>query len=93
MIGKQIREIACGHEHSLAVSQKSLCYGWGSNKHGQLGLQEDLRYVNSQFSADSVVDLDYQQIFINRLAAGGEHSIFLDRDKNVMLACGLNSEG
>mmetsp|Transcript_74078 Transcript_74078/g.162113 ORF Transcript_74078/g.162113 Transcript_74078/m.162113 type:complete len:625 (-) Transcript_74078:114-1988(-) len=31
-------QIACGREHSLALSQSGVLYAWGSNKAGQLGL-------------------------------------------------------
>ncbi len=35
----QVKAVACGYEHSVAVTHKDVL-AWGSNEHGQLGLGE-----------------------------------------------------
>ena len=33
-----LKDIACGHFHTLAVSSRDELFTWGMNSHGQLGL-------------------------------------------------------
>ncbi|KAJ1675229.1 hypothetical protein EV182_001681 [Spiromyces aspiralis] len=35
----QIADIACGMRHSMAVAKDGRLYGWGANRHGQLGFK------------------------------------------------------
>ena len=34
----EIMSVCCGRRHTIAVTSDNECYGWGSNKDGQLGL-------------------------------------------------------
>jgi alpha-tubulin suppressor-like RCC1 family protein len=36
---EKIVMISCGGEHSLALTESGLVFGWGSNKRGQLGVE------------------------------------------------------
>ena len=40
LCGKGITQIACGVSHSLACSGSGRLFAWGSNQHGQLGIDE-----------------------------------------------------
>ena len=34
----QVRHIACGHNHTMALTERGQLYSWGDDRHGQLGL-------------------------------------------------------
>ena len=36
-----IKEICCGHSHTLAINIHGQVYTWGFNENGQLGLGDD----------------------------------------------------
>lgn len=42
LLGLPITKVACGGNHSFAVSASGNCYAWGANKEGQLGVGDDV---------------------------------------------------
>ena len=34
----QVRHISCGHNHTMALTERGQLYSWGDDRHGQLGL-------------------------------------------------------
>ncbi|XP_025853889.2 probable E3 ubiquitin-protein ligase HERC6 isoform X2 [Vulpes vulpes] len=68
----KIKQVSCGHYHSLALSEGGQVFSWGSNSDGQLGLG---REFPSQASPQRVRSLD--GIPLAQVAAGGAHSFAL----------------
>ncbi|KAM8893194.1 LOW QUALITY PROTEIN: putative E3 ubiquitin-protein ligase HERC3 [Spinachia spinachia] len=66
-----VSQVACGSQHSVALTKGGQVYTWGRNSRGQLGLGRSETSTNSQrlggLSALPLV----------RVAAGGEHSFIL----------------
>ncbi|XP_042373705.1 ultraviolet-B receptor UVR8 isoform X2 [Zingiber officinale] len=66
--GLQIRHIACGDSHCLAVTMNGEVQSWGRNQNGQLGLGT---------TEDSLVPQKiqaFQGIHVKMIAAGAEHT-------------------
>lgn len=40
-----VKQVACGGQHSLAVTLDGSVYGWGDNEKGSLGIAEDISYL------------------------------------------------
>lgn len=70
--------VACGGEHSVAVSNEGEVWAWGRNDRGQLGGGSLKLY-----SADPVRVLFDEGVKIRAIASGADHSIALDRDGDV----------
>lgn len=72
--GLQIRQIACGDSHCLAVTMEGEVQSWGRNQNGQLGLgtTEDCP-VPQKIEA-------FQGIFVKMVAAGAEHTAAVTED-------------
>ncbi|KAG5207532.1 hypothetical protein JEQ12_017296 [Ovis aries] len=68
----KIIQVACGHYHSLALSEDGQVFSWGKNSHGQLGLGKEFP---SQASPQRVRSLE--GIPLAQVAAGGAHSFAL----------------
>eukprot|EP01035_Chromulina_nebulosa_P021231 gene21231-27507_t len=66
-------DIACGFGHALAMTSDGRVYGWGLNKHGQLGLGDtDTRY--KPFAQSSSYDIPKAR----SLCADGNSSALVD---------------
>lgn len=72
--GLQIRQIACGDSHCLAVTMEGEVQSWGRNQNGQLGLgtTEDCP-VPQKIEA-------FQGISVKMVAAGAEHTAAVTED-------------
>nr|XP_008109241.1 PREDICTED: probable E3 ubiquitin-protein ligase HERC6 [Anolis carolinensis] len=68
----KVIQVACGHDHSIALTNDGRIFSWGQNIHGQLGLGKD---ISSQASPQQVSALD--GIPLAQVAAGGAHSFAL----------------
>ncbi|KAD6795539.1 hypothetical protein E3N88_06435 [Mikania micrantha] len=72
--GIQIRQIACGDSHCLAVTMEGEVQSWGRNQNGQLGLGT---------TEDSLVPQKieaFQGITVKMVAAGAEHTVAITED-------------
>ncbi|CAM6119340.1 unnamed protein product [Calypogeia fissa] len=66
--GLQIKQIACGDSHCLAITADGDVHSWGRNQNGQLGLGHDEDVlVPRKVSA-------FEGIAVKMLAAGAEHT-------------------
>ncbi|MGH0142630.1 UNVERIFIED_CONTAM: hypothetical protein FKN15_076509 [Acipenser sinensis] len=90
----QIIQVACGHQHSLALSKGSQIFSWGQNKIGQLGLGCENKSQCSPQIIRSLLGVPFAQI-----AAGGAHSFALTLSgavfgwgRNKFGQLGLNDE-
>jgi len=84
--GKRVVDIACGQQHSLAVTDNGEVYGWGLNVFGQLGLGDTKdRLVPAQLTG-------LKDHFITSVACGSEHSIALT-DQGKVFTWGSSEYG
>ncbi|XP_067850559.1 probable E3 ubiquitin-protein ligase HERC4 isoform X2 [Heptranchias perlo] len=82
-----IIQVACGNNHSLALSKDGRLFAWGQNTYGQLGLgTEDLSQCNPQ-CVKSLTGVPVAQI-----TAGGEHSFAMSLSGTVF-GWGRNNHG
>ncbi|XP_063674829.1 RCC1 domain-containing protein 1-like [Bolinopsis microptera] len=84
--GLQIRGIAAGYWHSLAVSEFDAVYAWGWNSKGQLGLPADKTMESEP------VALFEEDTEIRKVSCGRSHSAFLDSGDKLYV-CGFNKYG
>ncbi|XP_043530298.1 probable E3 ubiquitin-protein ligase HERC3 isoform X3 [Chiloscyllium plagiosum] len=82
-----IIQVACGNNHSLALSKNGQLFAWGQNTYGQLG--HGTKDV-SQHSPQSVISLTGMPVA--QIAAGGDHSFTLSLSGTVF-GWGRNNHG
>lgn len=87
LYGKEIKSVACGAFHCIAISSNGECYAWGDNRRGQLGFRSRALCVLSPHQVQFGQDCSAQQA-----ACGYYHSCILDRD-NVVWTAGCNAYG
>ncbi|XP_060525182.1 probable E3 ubiquitin-protein ligase HERC4 isoform X2 [Cylas formicarius] len=84
--GVPIAFIACGANHTFAVSKSGAVYGWGKNTKGQLGLNDAL---NKMFPTQLRT---LRNLKVKYIACGEEFSAFLTSDGGVF-TCGAGTYG
>ncbi|CAM4475163.1 unnamed protein product [Leuciscus chuanchicus] len=84
---RQVIQIACGDQHSMALTKDGQLFVWGDNTHGQLGLEKE---QPSSLSAQPVKSLC--GIPLAQISAGGDHSFVLSLS-GVVFGWGKNSAG
>ncbi|OQR74148.1 putative E3 ubiquitin-protein ligase HERC4-like [Tropilaelaps mercedesae] len=75
--GVPLSQIACGGQHSMALSKSGTLLVWGSNRHGQLGLGD-----TEDRSSPTVVK-SLRKYGLKYITAGEEHSAVLTADGGV----------
>lgn len=80
---KDIVMASCGGKHSIFLDSRGNVYGAGSNFYGELGLGENIRYVNGPTLIPTLKNIMY-------IACGREYTVFIDGNRHVF-ACGSNS--
>ncbi|CAG2100695.1 unnamed protein product [Medioppia subpectinata] len=83
LTGCRVISIACGGNHSLAVTDTGSVFGWGLNGNGQLGLGHTIKQslpVRIQY---------FNDLKVTKVAAGKCHTMFLSNEGNVY-TCGCN---
>ncbi|KAK5650940.1 hypothetical protein RI129_001969 [Pyrocoelia pectoralis] len=86
LAGIPIAQIACGSNHTFAVSKSGAVFGWGKNSRGQLGLNDTL-------SKSFPVQLrTLRNIRVRYIECGDEFSTFLTLDGGVF-SCGAGMYG
>ena len=81
-------QVSAGQSHSLAVGSDGNLYAWGNNTNGQLG---NGTTTNQTTATKATTPTGTGTGFI-QTAAGGSHSMALDRDGNIW-TWGNNSKG
>ncbi|TRY56175.1 hypothetical protein DNTS_002530 [Danionella cerebrum] len=84
---KHVIQIACGDQHSMALTNDGQLFVWGDNSHGQLGLTKKLSRTSSPQHLQSLSGIPAAQI-----SAGGGHSFVLSIS-GAVYAWGKNSSG
>ncbi|KAI3945250.1 hypothetical protein MKX01_035011 [Papaver californicum] len=92
-------DVACGNEHVVALvstgetftGENLVCYSWGNNNHGQLGLGDN----ESRFHPDVIETFDHKAPWsVYDVACGAFHTAILTRRKvngNVVLSSNNDS--
>jgi alpha-tubulin suppressor-like RCC1 family protein len=68
--GSQVRTIACGSEHTLAVTEAGELWAWGQGAQGRLGLNDG----QDRLVPTRVDPQHFARAPISAVAAGFEHS-------------------
>lgn len=80
---REIVEISCGNSHSLALSSTGICYAWGSNSFGELGLNDTInRIFPGKINLSEVISI----------SCGSQHNAILTTSK-IIYIWGRNIEG
>ena len=72
----RIREISCGHFHTLALTENGDVFSWGSNSYGQLGLNDTI----DRNKPKMIESLNNYRI--TEIACGGNFSLALTESMN-----------
>jgi E3 ubiquitin-protein ligase HERC4 len=86
LFGIPIALIACGANHTFAVSTSGAIFGWGKNTHGQLGLNDT---ASKQFPTQLRT---LRNSRVRYISCGDEFSTFLTLDGGVF-SCGAGMYG
>lgn len=86
LAGVPIAFIACGGNHSFALSCSGTVFGWGKNTSGQLGLNNEI----SQSFPCQLKTL--RNVRVKYIACGEDFSVFLTQDGGVF-TCGSGRYG
>ncbi|XP_078065282.1 putative E3 ubiquitin-protein ligase HERC3 [Mustelus asterias] len=84
---KNIIQVACGSNHTMALSEDGELFAWGQNTYGQLGLGTQ---EASQSVPQSVISLTGMPVA--QITAGGEHSFALSVS-GAVFGWGRNNHG
>ncbi|XP_056321974.1 probable E3 ubiquitin-protein ligase HERC4 [Danio aesculapii] len=84
---RQVIQIACGDQHSMALTNDGQLFVWGENAHGQLGMRKEQAGTQSPQHLQSLCGIPVAQI-----SAGGNHSFVLSLS-GVVFGWGSNSAG
>ncbi|CAG8700952.1 5131_t:CDS:1, partial [Ambispora leptoticha] len=87
-------KVACGLRHSVALTTDGACFGWGSNRYGQLGtiINESANEYKEKSKAGKnvqyfspiriVIDKD-SSLFMVDIACGQNHTVFLSATGDI----------
>ena len=91
---KNIIEISCGNEHTLALSSKGEVYSWGSTSDGVLGREIPIqREKTAGIATPGIIDYFIKNnIKIRHISSGSIHNLCLD-DKSNLYSFGCSKGG
>ncbi len=75
--GKKIKDICCGCDHSLALTENLKVFSWGWNGNGQLGLN----HKHDMDSPQLITKLKNKDIIM--ISCGYQHNLVLDKFQNI----------
>jgi len=88
----KIIKLAAGSFHSLALTSNHTLYAWGSNKHGQLGIDNLGKKISFIPFLISVPGLEIDEVIVD-VSTGLEHAALLTNKGNVYTwGCNFNGE-
>ena len=97
-------KVVCGHRHTLAITKKGHCYGWGFNSMQQLSNAEAFMDPDNPSHAiftPALLGGELDGKFVVNAACGEEHSVVVAQVRNdegtpikeLVYACGNNLKG
>ena len=84
--GKNIREVACGARHIIAISAHDAIWAWGQNERGQCGLGEGVERVDTP---TEILSLNGCEVL--GIACGSTHTLAFSSE--VLWSWGANGHG
>lgn len=75
-----IVQIACGVEHSIALTNDGELYSWGSNREGQLGIGS---HTVTEIKPKRIITL--AAVPIAFIACGGYHTVVISKSGEFLL--------
>ncbi|XP_020812495.1 probable E3 ubiquitin-protein ligase HERC4 isoform X2 [Drosophila serrata] len=80
LVSKTVVQIACGNNHSLALTSCGEMYSWGSNIYGQLGVNmpNELTHSNHPVRLTTLLGIP-----VAAIACGGNHSFLISKSSAV----------
>eukprot|EP01117_Protostelium_nocturnum_P011166 TRINITY_DN4055_c0_g2_i2.p1 TRINITY_DN4055_c0_g2~~TRINITY_DN4055_c0_g2_i2.p1 ORF type:complete len:958 (+),score=321.19 TRINITY_DN4055_c0_g2_i2:373-3246(+) len=84
---KYVVDIACGDNHTIAVTSQGEVYAWGMNQNGQLGLKDN----ETRMKPSQIKEVLSEHKIVS-VACGANHSVFLS-SRGEVLACGKGKNG
>ena len=94
-----VQKVVCGGNHTVAVTNKGVAYGWGSNSNLQLSHEAEFSAENSLIAIFKPLRFEKHLAanFVLDIAAGEEHTIFVSRsnfsEETEVFGCGKNLVG
>jgi alpha-tubulin suppressor-like RCC1 family protein len=85
-----VKALAGGYDHTIALKNDGTVWGWGYNRNGQLGNKANADRTTTPVKMKGEGGKDLTDVVA--IAAGGNHSIVL-KDDGTVWACGWNSFG
>jgi alpha-tubulin suppressor-like RCC1 family protein len=79
---EKIVMISCGEWHSMALTESGYVFSWGLNSSGQMGIEETNKANKEFISKPTIVSLN-NEISIEKISCGREHSLLLSRDGHI----------
>ncbi|KAL9905493.1 probable E3 ubiquitin-protein ligase HERC4 isoform X2 [Glossina fuscipes] len=89
LLAKNVIQISCGSNHSVALTNCGELYSWGSNIYGQLGIANGIEIVHSSIPLPIT---SLQGIPIAYVACGGNHSFVISKS-GAVFGWGRNNAG
>ena len=89
-IESKVVKIACGEQHTLALTQRGQVYAWGQAKYGQLGI--DFNQLLFQSGGDDLQHVPIDDSETEKVRLISVVRVLLLRDVSHMVLC-LNLEG
>lgn len=83
-----VGQVSLGWAHVLVLTQDGRLFGWGCNRHGQLGLDDEALVVSSPRMFHTSVSTGP----IQAVATASAHTLALSKDGRVWV-CGRNTHG
>lgn len=87
LCGKNVIKLCSGNRFVVTLTKSGLCYSWGDNKFGQLGLSKNTTSVNKPILIESL-----KNVFVVDVACGLYHVLLLTNSYDVY-AFGSNVTG
>jgi len=85
--GSVVRQLVCGHDHTLAVSDRGVGYAWGFANSGKLGLgvmeREGVERPFSRMFPTPIIIDRLKRVHVAQVACGPNHSMALTDDGSV----------
>lgn len=92
--------IACGENHTLALTKDGMVYGWGRNSHMQLSQEKEFFSKEKPLLAvysPIRIEKNLESAFATDIAAGKDHSIIVtknkENDETEVFGLGRNTAG
>mmetsp|Transcript_12627 Transcript_12627/g.16582 ORF Transcript_12627/g.16582 Transcript_12627/m.16582 type:complete len:1070 (+) Transcript_12627:147-3356(+) len=94
---ERIKQVAVGRSHTLALTDRGIVYGWGSDNYGQVGVRSFSSAQSSSIQYPTMISITAKKTndmeTITRISAGAEFSGAVSKSGNLYTwGCGNNGQ-